>query len=333
VAKRQPAKVNRYKQGGKGSTVLAVSLVFIVVMMIGIYYFLQWNQEVVIDNKTAATSQPVVTTPVPVQMPVSSAKAVDPAVVPKVPGPDWEQYTDDTASEPPAKKAVKPVSGKPQLAIIIDDMGTSMSEFSALSGIGVPLTFSIIPGLRQDREVAAATAAVPQLEVMIHMPMQSQEYPKRRLESNGLLLSHDDAELKVRVEDYFARVPQAKGANNHTGSAFTEDAPRMRFVLGLIKGRGLFFVDSVTTSRTVGPKIAAELKLRSSRRDVFLDNNQDDAYIRKQLAEAVARAKKNGRAIAICHPHPVTIKTLAAVLPDIQEKEGITLVVASRLVK
>jgi polysaccharide deacetylase 2 family uncharacterized protein YibQ len=249
-------------------------------------------------------------------------------VVPKVSGPDWEHYTDDTATGPPAKKA-----GKPQLAIIIDDMGTSMSEFSALSGIGVPLTFSIIPGLRQDREVAAATAAVPQLEVMIHMPMQSQEYPKRRLESNGLLLSHDDAELKVRVEDYFARIPQAKGANNHTGSAFTEDAPKMRLVLGLIKGRGLFFIDSVTTSKTVGPKLAAELKLRSSRRDVFLDNNQDDAYIRKQLAEAVARAKKTGRAIAICHPHPVTIKTLAAVLPDIQEKEGITLVVASRLVK
>lgn len=333
MAKRQPAKVNRYKQSGKGSTVLAASLLFIFLMMIGIYYFLQWNQDAVIENRPTVSSQPVVQTPVPAQMPLSSAKTVDPAVVPKGPGPEWEHYTDDTAADTPVKKPIKPVSGKPQLAIIVDDMGTSMAEFSALSAIGVPLTLSVIPGLRHDREVAAATSAAPHLEVMIHMPMQSQEYPKRRLEANGLLLSHDDAELKARVEDYFARLPQAKGANNHTGSAFTEDPAKMRFVLGMLKVKGLFYIDSVTTSRTVGPKVATEIKLRSSRRDVFLDNMQDDAYIRKQLAEAVIRAKKTGHAIAICHPHPATIRALEAVLPAIQEKEGITLVVASRLVK
>ena len=63
-----------------------------------------------------------------------------------------------------------------RLAIIIDDMGTSMQEARSLAGIGVPLTFSIIPGLRYYREVAEF-ATSNGIETMIHIPMQSKEWP------------------------------------------------------------------------------------------------------------------------------------------------------------
>jgi hypothetical protein len=65
---------------------------------------------------------------------------------------------------------------------------------------------------------------------------------------------------------------------------------------------------------------------------VFLDNEQDSAYIRGQLNQAVRLAKRTGGVIAICHPHPVTMKTLADVLPALS-KQGITLVPASQLVR
>lgn len=335
MAKASPRKINRHKQNGKGATVLAVLLVFIIMMMVGIYYFLQWNHEQGVLEKnppiagSKKTEQPVV------QLRKSSAKPAEEQLVavPKQPGAEWEHYTDDATLEKPAAKETAQRRSKPELAIIIDDMGSSLSEAEMLARIGVPLTFAIIPGLRHDREVAATANTHQNIEVMIHIPMQSKEYPQRRLEANGLLLSHDDSEIRSRMEDYFARLPQAKGANNHTGSAFTEDSEKMKLVLSQLRERSLFFVDSVTTKDTVGSKIAASLKLRSARRDVFLDNNQDEAYIRGQLAQAVARAKRGGRAIAICHPHPATIKTLAAVLPELQKREGIMLVTASRLVK
>ena len=325
---RQP-RTNRYKQqNGKGTTALAVFLVLLLALVVGGYYFFAWQgQEELFRPQQQATPAAPVAKP-----PAASSVPAD-ALPNKEPGPDWEHYTDDAPRPavklPPAQQPVP--TGRAELAIIVDDMGSSLQEVRSLTDIGVPLTLAVIPGLRHDREVAAL-AAGQGAEVMLHLPMQSKEYPRRRLEANGLLLSYDQAKLQQLVEGYFTQVPQAKGANNHMGSAFTEDEPQMRVVLSLLSQRGLFFVDSVTTPLSVGSRLAAELGMKSARRDVFLDNEQQEAYILGQLNTAVSRARKTGRAIAICHPHPVTIATLAKALPTLQQ-QGITLVHASRLVR
>lgn len=321
---RQP-RTNRYKkQNGKGLIALAVFLVLILALLVGGYYFFAWQQQEALfkPQQPAAPAAPAANPPPVVPLQPS-----------KDPGPDWEHYTDDTprpaAKLPPAQQPLP--GGKGELAIIVDDMGSSLQELRSLLAIGVPLTLAVIPGLRHDREVAAL-AAGQGIEVMLHLPMQSREYPRRRLETNGLLLSYDQEKLQQLVEGYFTQVPQAKGANNHMGSAFTEDEPQMRIVLSLLKQRGLFFVDSVTTPSSVGSRVSAELGIKSARRDVFLDNEQQEAYILGQLQTAVNRARKSGRAIAICHPHPVTIATLAKALPTLRQ-QGITLVHASQLVR
>ena len=325
---RQP-RTNRYKkQNGKGITALAVFIVLVLVLLVGGYYFFAWQQQ---EERFRPQQQSVPGAPVVKPPPVT---AVPGDLLPtKEPGPDWEHYTDDTprpaVKVPPAQQQLP--AGRAELAIIVDDMGSSLQEVRSLTAIGVPLTLAVIPGLRHDREVAAL-AAGQGAEVMLHLPMQSKEYPRRRLEANGLLLSYDQEKLRQLVEGYFAQVPQAKGANNHMGSAFTEDEPQMRTVLSLLRQRGLFFVDSVTTPASAGSRLAAELGMKSARRDVFLDNEQQEAYILGQLDTAVRRARKTGRAIAICHPHPVTIATLAKALPTLQQ-QGITLVFASQLVR
>lgn len=230
------------------------------------------------------------------------------------------------------KKVIGRMPGEAgRLAVIIDDMGSSLQEARSLAGIGVPLTFSIIPGLHSYREVAAF-AASSGIETMIHIPMQSKEWPGRRLEANGLLVSMDDGAISERIEEFMRVLPGAAGANNHTGSEFTEHEDKMRVVLNSLKGRGLFFVDSVTTPRTVGMRLTRELGMRGGRRSVFLDNEQDVTYIRGQLDQAVRLAKKTGGVIAICHPHPATIRTLQAALPGLAG-QGITLVPASQLVR
>jgi polysaccharide deacetylase 2 family uncharacterized protein YibQ len=217
------------------------------------------------------------------------------------------------------------------LAIIIDDMGSSLHEARSLAGIGVPLTFSIIPGLHNYREVATF-AASSGIEIMIHIPMQSKGWPERRLEANGLLVSMADRDIVERLEGYVNTLPKAVGANNHMGSEFTENEDKMRVVLGTLKGRGLFFVDSVTSPKTAGVRLARELGMKYGRRNVFLDNEQDGTYILGQLNQAVRMARKTGAAIAICHPHPATIRTLEAALPGLV-KQGITLVPVSMLVR
>lgn len=218
-----------------------------------------------------------------------------------------------------------------RLAIIIDDMGSSLSEARSLAAIKVPLTFAIIPGLRVDKDVAEFAAA-NKIETMIHIPMQSKGWPARRLEANGLLVSMTADELQERVSGFVQKFPGAVGANNHMGSEFTEHEEKMDPVLQALKKQNLFFVDSVTSPKSAGLRVAQGLGVRAARRNVFLDNEQERSYIMGQLNQAARMARKNGSAIAICHPHSVTIATLAAALPELAG-HGVRLVSASELVK
>ena len=277
------------------------------------------------DLRTSGTTtapQPPPRQPAPATHPYSAARTTPSA------HHDYHEAVIIPEETPPGTKP----AGRPgRLAIIIDDMGSSMQEARALAGIGVPLTFSVIPGLRNYREVAAF-ATSNNIETMIHMPMQSQGWPERRLEANGLLVSMSDEAIAERLEEFMSAVPKAVGANNHMGSEFTEHEDKMRAVLTALKGKGLFFVDSVTSPKAVGLRLAKELGMKSGKRSVFLDNEQNPAYIQGQLNQAVRLAKKTDGVIAICHPHPVTIRTLEASLPGLA-KQGITLVPASQLVK
>jgi polysaccharide deacetylase 2 family uncharacterized protein YibQ len=116
------------------------------------------------------------------------------------------------------------------------------------------------------------------------------------------------------------------------GSHFTEERDRMRVVLGLLKEKGAFFIDSRTTPRSQGYDLARSMGLETATRDVFLDNVQETAAIRKQLELLAATARKRGSAIGICHPHKTTLQVLAVALPELQ-RQGITFVQASALVR
>lgn len=334
MSKRQAFKrTNRYKDGGKGGKLLAVFILFLFFILATTFYFFNYSgkYQLLFDSNSTSSKQQQFKLADTVAPLLSSSKmnhGIDKDV-------NQSDYKEDVDPEqhvvlPPAP--TKNIAGKKtaKLAILVDDMGGSIAEAHALAAIGTPLSFAVIPGLRHDREVAIF-AAGEGIDVLIHIPMQAKGYPLRRLESNGLLLEHTEEELQKRVLEYTSLLPQAKGANNHMGSAFTENSDKMRIVLKVLKSRGMFFVDSITTSGTTGLKVAAELKIPSARRDVFLDNEQDETYIKGQLLQAVTRAKKNGTAIAICHPHPETINSLAKNLPELK-KQGVALVRISEVI-
>jgi uncharacterized protein len=232
------------------------------------------------------------------------------------------------AAKPHPAAPARP-KGPGQVAIIIDDMGSSMKELQAFLSIKLPITFSVIPSLAHAKEVSEG-AHKAGAEVMVHMPMEPEGYPKQPLEKIGLLVKMDNDEIQQRVTSYFRTVPHAVGANNHMGSRFTQNPEKMDVVLQVLKGKGLFFVDSKTSPASVGYDRARALGLVCGARQVFLDNVQDEVAITAQLAQAAAIARKKGSAIAICHPHPATIRALQQAMPELA-KSGITFVYASAL--
>lgn len=240
-------------------------------------------------------------------------------------------YTTAVSAVRPPKHARPSAAAGGAVAVLIDDMGTTVQEAKQLMSIGVPLTISIIPDRPQAKSVAETFYGGGH-EVMIHMPMEPADYPKRRLESNGLLVAQSDAEITKRLKSYLQQVPNAVGANNHMGSRFTENDGKMRVVLGFLKSWDLFFVDSVTSSRSVGAALSREIGLKTASRNVFLDNVQDVGAIKEQLRQLARTASRNGSAIGICHPHKATLQALAEELPQLK-RQGVKFVYISQLVK
>lgn len=309
---------NKSRKNHSGSRIAALVILFLIVGAVAGYYCLSPSKK-----KYVTTQKPEISRVQPIPQPAIPQ--------PAVPTPKAQIDYPSKATIPETEKPGVSGSATARLAIIIDDMGSNLSEARSLAAINVPLTFSIIPGLRVDKEVATY-AATNNIETMIHIPMQSKGWPTRHLEANGLLVSMAADELQERVSGFVQVFSGAVGVNNHMGSEFTEHEEKMKVVLQTLIKNKLFFIDSMTSSESTGLRVAQRLGIKSARRNVFLDNEQERSYILGQLNQAVRLARKNGSAIAICHPHPVTITTLAAALPELAA-QGVLLVPASQLVK
>jgi len=228
----------------------------------------------------------------------------------------------------PLEKAPPSVA---RVAILIDDMGGNISTLKKILSLEAPITISVLPHLRHSREVSRL-AALSGRDVLVHLPMEPKNSVVNHAGRGVLLTSMTEAVIRKRVFEDLLSVPEAIGANNHMGSRFTEDESGMRTVFAVLKERGLFFVDSRTTSASIGSRLAAEVALLHGERDVFLDNKRDVKYIDGQLATLASIARKRGSAIAIGHPYAETLTALRERLPALKE-EGIEVVPVSELLK
>jgi polysaccharide deacetylase 2 family uncharacterized protein YibQ len=96
--------------------------------------------------------------------------------------------------------------------------------------------------------------------------------------------------------------------------------------------RGLFFIDSRTSSASRAFEAARRAGVPAAARNVFLDDDEQPATIRRQLEHAERLAREQGSCLAIGHPHPATLDVLAEMLPEI-EARGVRLVPASDIVR
>ncbi len=211
--------------------------------------------------------------------------------------------------EPSAKKAPRG-----QVALIMDDMGSSLETLDELIALRRAVTVSVLPFSAH----AAETARIAHengLEVLLHLPLESVNNHEAMANTEGMILAMmTEPAIVAAFEASFDRVPFAAGTNNHMGSRFTADRDLMRTVLRPIKAKGLFFVDSRTTASTVALDEARKMGIPATQRDVFLDADADRGRIRGRLIELLQKARKKGRAVGICHPFPETLAVLKSSL-------------------
>lgn len=217
----------------------------------------------------------------------------------------------------------------PMIAIVLDDLGLNRSAARRAIALPGPLTLAFMT-YAEGLDGMSAEARAAGHELMVHMPMEPRDR-RHNPGPNALTTDAPPDELIRRLDWGLDRFDGYVGINNHMGSHFTAWGRGMATVMTQLKARGLLFLDSKTSGSGVPGRLAAELGVPFVERDVFLDNDPNDAAaIRRQLAEAEDIARRRGFAVAIGHPHTATLDALADWLPGLEER-GFTLVPVSRI--
>lgn len=235
--------------------------------------------------------------------------------------PPWQRYA----------VAMADPGDRPMIAIVIDDLGLNRRRAYKTIALPAPLTLAFMT-YADGLDGMAAAAHDAGHELMLHVPMQ----PRSRNYDPGpnvLDANLPAAEIMRRLRWGLGRFNGFVGVNNHMGSRFTSSPEGMATVMRELRARGLLFLDSMTAASSVGSQAARQAGVPFAERDVFIDNDPNDANtIRAQLAKLEAVAKRRGYAVGIGHPHKETLRVLAEWLPEARRR-GIALVPISAIVR
>jgi len=224
-----------------------------------------------------------------------------------------------------------PIVGKPMIAIVIDDMGVDRKRSKRMwENIAGPLTLSFMT-YANDLPQQTGAARAKGHELMLHVSMEPSN-PSIDAGPNVLMTSMGDAELTKLINWGMGRFEGYVGINNHMGSRFTENSHAMGVILKQVKKRGLLFLDSRTSPKSVAGKVARSLNMPTLVRNVFIDNDNEVDKVLKQLNETERLSRKGGVAIAIGHPREATIKALKIWIPAAIER-GFAIVPISTVMK
>ncbi|SOD94087.1 divergent polysaccharide deacetylase family protein [Caenispirillum bisanense] len=221
-------------------------------------------------------------------------------------------------------------NGRPMIAIVIDDLGVDKAGAKKIVSLPGPLTTAWMTYADNVRAQAKAARAAGH-ELIIHMPME----PLNGAIDSGpdvLKTSMTPEQVRARVRHGFEQFDGYVGINNHMGSKFTADSEGMRVVIDELRSRGLLWLDSKTSPKSVGARLAEQAGIPFAERHIFLDNTETVSAILHQLAETEKVARKVGYAIAIGHPHDATYRALKQWLPTLEDK-GLVLVPLSAIVR
>jgi polysaccharide deacetylase 2 family uncharacterized protein YibQ len=205
-------------------------------------------------------------------------------------------------------ESARPMSRLPAIAIVIDDMGGDLVQNRRAIGLPRTVSLSFLPD-PADTPMLAREARRAGHEILAHVPMQAANH-----DASSVMALRTDVppEENIRRLDWaLMRARGYAGINNHEGSVFTTDRQALAGVAQALYGRGVYFLDSRTTPNSQVVPVARAFGVPSAARDVFLDDEETPEAIAAQLRLLEQTARANGVAIAIGHPHALTLEVLS----------------------
>jgi len=206
---------------------------------------------------------------------------------------------------------------KPKLVLILDDAGKTNQYFNKIKKLNKNITIAVIPYYTSSKAIGLKLKNEG-FNIIAHIPMEPIDNTKMDVKEAFLLTNDSIQVISTKIDFYINDIlPFVTGINNHMGSLFTSNKNSMINLMKILKKKNLFFIDSLTINSSVGYKYAKIYKVPTINRDIFLDNQDDEVYIKKQLDKLLKIAMKKGFAVGIGH---ITKEKTINVLLENQDK-------------
>jgi polysaccharide deacetylase 2 family uncharacterized protein YibQ len=207
----------------------------------------------------------------------------------------------------PAQAYARPfhANGKPKIALVIGGLGLNAhSTRETIEQLPPDVTLSFVPyaeGLQGWIDLARANGH----EVLLETPMEPNDYPNNDPGPYTLMAAGKAPEIQQRLEWLLSRASGYFGLTNYLGSKFVASDGAMTTFSGLLRQRGLAFIDDGSAARRGGglPRASA---------DRVIDDELAGDSIGRQLTALEASATQNGQALGAGFAYPVTLEQVRA---------------------
>lgn len=201
--------------------------------------------------------------------------------------------------------------GRPRVAILLMNLGLSQRDTdAAIQLLPGEVTLSFSP-YADDLERWLTLARTSGHEVFVDLPLEPLDFPRDDPGPATLLTSLSTPDNLNRLEWVLGRAPGYVGVATWMGSQFTTVEDAMMPVLEGLKERGVMFVDSRGSSRSIATELASSIQLPRAFNNRFLDATPSIAFIDRALVDLVADAQAQGVAIGVARPLPVSIDRIS----------------------
>lgn len=209
-----------------------------------------------------------------------------------------------------------------RVAIVIDDFGNGMDGTEQMLGLPAKITVAVMPFLPTTKRDANEAHRLGH-EVIVHLPMEPVRGKRSWLGPGAITTDMSDMEIRNAVAAAIDDVPHARGMNNHMGSKATADPRVMRVVMEVCRERGIYFLDSRTTGKSLAETMAETIGVPFAENDLFLDDVYTAAHVDKQLRKLSLLFEKRHDTIVIGHVGPpgrITSAALRGAIEKLQDE-------------
>lgn len=245
---------------------------------------------------------------------------------------DTSDSTAATPSQPSAQTAAVSTVQKPKghyVGVIVTGLGLSRMTTENALYLPSDVTMGFSPySVTLDDWVAAARGQGH--ELMLELPMEPTHYPSSNPGPHALLSGVDTQKNLEHLAWILSRTNHNIGVYTPFDEKFTFALDKVSPILKALARERLLFIYGGETENASLMSLTKTVGTPAMAADVIIDRTLSRSTISAELEAAEHSIRRNGYALIIARPYPISIKMLQEWLATIEDK-GITLVPLSEL--